>query len=263
MIRYLPLVVGFIGGMGLLVNRLTTAQLTTSQSRADALGVLLSAVLILIGLLWQQIQPKSPEAVTLIGKEQFLLQPDLPTSLQTELAWASHILLTNTVTKTLIVVYNGRILLQRGILPEGSPATDTTASKPNLEATQQPSASPLAVKPFSANLLAMDQPLPQGKIVERVLATQKPVYLVNMLLYPGRFEFSYLPSNTQGLIIQPISVTDDGSGKASGKLSAKGVMILGANMPRGYTKQDENWITAIADKLSYSLEIHDLPEQSS
>jgi len=249
MIRYLPLVVGFIGGVGLLVNRLTTAQLTTSQSRADALGVLLSAVLILIGLLWQQIQPKSPEAVTLIGKEQFLLQPDLPTSLQTELAWASHILLTNTVTKTLIVVYNGRILLQRGILPEGSPATDTTASQPNSEATQQPSANLL-----TANLLAMDQPLLQGKIVERVLATQKPVYLVNMLLYPGRFEFSYLPSNTQGLIIQPIGGTDSSSGKASEKLSAKGVMILGANMPRGYTKQDENWITAIADKLSYSLE---------
>ncbi len=69
-----------------------------------------------------------------------------------------------------------------------------------------------------------------------------------MLLYPGRFEFSYLPSNTQGLIIQPIG--------GSEKSTQKGVMILGANMPRGYTKQDENWITAIADKLSYSLASH-------
>ena len=232
MIRYLPLVVGIIGGIGLLVNRLTTANLTTSQSRADALGVLLSAILILIGLLWQQIQPKTPEAVTLIGKEQFLLQPNLPPALQTELAWASHILLTNTVTKTLIIYYNGQILLQRGILPE--PAAEQEL---NAIATH--------------NLLAMDQPLPCGKIVERVLDTQKPVYLVNVLLYPGRFEFSYLPSNTQGLIIQPIGGSDGGKSAAN-----KGVMILGANMPRGYTKQDENWITAIADKLSYSLETH-------
>jgi Cofactor assembly of complex C subunit B, CCB2/CCB4 len=30
-------------------------------------------------------------------------------------------------------------------------------------------------------------------------------------------------------------------------------MILGANAPRSYTQQDEAWIAAIADKLSYSL----------
>jgi len=38
----------------LLINRLLTPQLTNSQARADALGVILSAMLILTGLLWQQ-----------------------------------------------------------------------------------------------------------------------------------------------------------------------------------------------------------------
>jgi Cofactor assembly of complex C subunit B, CCB2/CCB4 len=28
---------------------------------------------------------------------------------------------------------------------------------------------------------------------------------------------------------------------------------LGANAPRSYTKQDENWIAGIADKLTVSL----------
>ncbi|MCX5935915.1 MAG: cofactor assembly of complex C subunit B, partial [Pseudanabaena sp. LacPavin_0818_WC45_MAG_42_6] len=99
MIRYLPLVVGGLGGVALLANRMVTANLTNSQSRADALGVLLSAVLILVGLLWQQAQPKPPDAVTLIGEEGLEIDEELPDAIKTELAWASHILLTNTVTK--------------------------------------------------------------------------------------------------------------------------------------------------------------------
>ena len=48
-----------------------------------------------------------------------------------------------------------------------------------------------------------------------------------------------MPENTQGVICQPIS--------------NNGVMILGANAPRSYTKQDENWISGIADKLTDTL----------
>ncbi|HBS69689.1 MAG TPA: cofactor assembly of complex C subunit B, partial [Cyanobacteria bacterium UBA11149] len=47
------------------------------------------------------------------------------------------------------------------------------------------------------------------------------------------------PENTQGVICQPI-------GNA-------GVLILGANAPRSYTKQDEIWIEGIADKLGNTL----------
>ena len=37
------------------------------------LGVILSAVLILTGLIWQQVQPRSPDTVELIGEEGFIL----------------------------------------------------------------------------------------------------------------------------------------------------------------------------------------------
>jgi hypothetical protein len=202
MIRYLPLVVGIVGGLALLANRMVTANLTTSQARADALGVLLSAVLILIGLLWQQVQPKPPEAVTLVGEEGFEIDQNLPEAVKTELAWATHILLTNTVTKVVAVYYDRQTILRRGILGNSK----------------------------QVNI---------GAIAERVMKTQKPVYLVKLELYPGRLEFDYLPENTQGVIVQP--------------LGEKGVMVLGANVPRSYTKQDENWVTAIADKLAYNL----------
>jgi hypothetical protein len=205
MIRYLPLVVGTVGGLALLANRMLTANLTTSQSRADALGVLLSAVLILIGLLWQQVQPKIPDSVTLIGEESFAIADSLPDAVKTELAWASHILLTNTVTKAVVIYYDRQTILRRGILGK--------SDRLNV-----------------------------GTIAERVMKTQKPVYLVKLELYPGRIEFDYLPENTQGVIVQP--------------LGEKGVMVLGANVPRSYTKQDENWVAAIADKLAHSLSIN-------
>lgn len=201
-LRQLPFIVGGIAGTLLFVNRILTPQLTESQARSDAMGVIVCAVLILTGLLWQQVQSRSPDAVDLIGEEGFELAPDLPEQVKTELAWASHLLLTNTATRSLIVFYKGKVLLRRGIL----------GTNPE-------------VKP--------------GAIVERVLEKQKPVYLVKLALYPGKIEFDYLPENTQGVICQPI-----GNG---------GVLILGANAPRSYTKQDEIWIEGIADKLGNTL----------
>ncbi|MBF2050320.1 MAG: cofactor assembly of complex C subunit B [Leptolyngbya sp. IPPAS B-1204] len=202
-LRQLPIAIGILAGLLLMANRLLTPALTDSQARSDALGVILSALLILTGLLWQRVQPKPPDAVQLVGEEGFELAPDLPDPIKTELAWASHLLLTNTVTRSVVVWYDGRVVLRRGVL--GSQAE---------------------VKP--------------GAIVQRVLKTQKPVYLVDLKLYPGRVEFDYLPENTQGVICQP--------------LGSRGVMILAANAPRSYTQQDETWIAGLADKLDNTLQ---------
>ena len=201
-LRLLPLVTGVLGGFLLAVNRLLTPELVSSQARSDVVGVILSALLILTGLLWQQIQPRQPDSVELIGEEGFELLSELPEEVKTELAWASSLLLTNTVTKTVVVWYGGRVFLRQGILPANS-----------------------QVK--------------LGPIVQRVLDKQKPIYLVDLKVYPGRIEFDYLPENTQGVICQP--------------LGSYGVMVLGANAPRSYTKQDESWIEGISDKLADTL----------
>ena len=201
-LRLLPIAVGGLAGTLLLINRLLTVSLTDSQARSDALGIIEGAILLLVGVLWQQIQPRPPETVNLIGESGFELDSELPDNIKTELAWASHLLLTNTVTRSLIVYYDGKTLLRRGVLGKKETVTP-------------------------------------GAILERVLKNQKPVYLVNLNLYPGKVEFDYLPENTQGIICQPIG--------------AKGALILGANAPRSYTKQDENWIAGIGDKLAASL----------
>ena len=202
-VRLLPIIAGSIAGTLLMLNRVLTPVLTDSQARSDAVGVVLTAVLILTGLLWQQVQPRQPDSIMLEGTEGFELLPTIPDSLKTELAWASHLLLTNTVTRSILVYYQGRVLLRRGIL---APTADITP----------------------------------GAILDRVLTKQKAIYLVDTKVYPGRIEFSYLPPNTQGIICQPLGIG--------------GVMILGANAPRSYTKQDEAWIEGIANKLANSLE---------
>jgi Cofactor assembly of complex C subunit B, CCB2/CCB4 len=203
-VRLVPLGAGGIAGTLLMLNRVLTPELTDSQARSDAVGVILTAVLILTGLLWQQVQPRQSDSVILEGEPGFDLSLNLPEQLQIELAWASHLLLTNTVTRSIVVYYQGKVLLRRGILA------------PKAEVTP-------------------------GVILDRVLTKQKAIYLVDTKVYPGRIEFDYLPANTQGIICQP--------------LGNQGAMILGANTPRSYTKQDEVWIEGIADKLANSLDL--------
>jgi hypothetical protein len=88
-------------------------------------------------------------------------------------------------------------------------------------------------------ILSAKRDVTPGPILQRALEKQTPVYLVALKVYPGRIEFDYLPENTQGVICQP--------------LGQRGAMILGANAPRSYTRQDEKWIGAIADKLENTL----------
>ncbi|MBE9137944.1 cofactor assembly of complex C subunit B [Nodosilinea sp. LEGE 07088] len=202
-LRLLPLVTGGLGGTLLLLNRVLTPALTESQARSDVMGVILSALLILTGLLWQQVQPIAPETVTLVGEEGLELDESLPDAVKTELAWASHLLLTNTVTRSVVAYCQGQTLLRRGILAAKAEVTP-------------------------------------GPILKRVLETGKAVYLVKLSIYPGRVEFDYLPENTQGVICQPM-----GQG---------GVLILAANAPRSYTRQDEAWVAGIADKIGHTID---------
>ncbi len=194
----LVLTLGIIGGLLLGLNRLTTPELTPAQARGDVVGVMLSALLVLVGLLWQQIQPRPAQPVGLEGPAGFELASGLPEGLGKELAWVSSLLLTTTATGSIVVWYDQQVYLRRGVL--GPQA---------------------AVIP--------------GPILQRVLERQQPVYLVDLALYPGRSEFSYLPPNTQGVICQP--------------LGARGALVLGAHTPRSYTRQEEAWVAALADKL--------------
>ncbi len=198
---------GLLGSILLLANRLLfTPELLASQSRSDALGILLSAILILTGLLWQQIQPRPPQASPLQGSPGCDWHPDLSEREKLELAWASHTLLSTTAARTVVIWVEGRTLLQRGIL-----------ASPGQLPTLRPQS-----------------------ILQRVLQTGRPVYLVDLKLFPARAEFEgLLPPGSQAVLCQPIG--------------QKGCLILGSDTPRSFSRQEQAWIAAIADKLEALL----------
>ena len=154
-------------GQGLcVVNQLSAPELTPALERAGVLASLLAVGLMLVSILWTRAVPVAPERVELQGEQGLRLADGLPEPLREELAWGSRMLLTATPAASLLLVWRGQTLLQRGILGSGA--------------------------------------LTPGPITQRAWDTQKPIGLVNLKLYPGRDEFDGLPAGIPALIVQPI-----------------------------------------------------------
>ena len=88
--------------------------------RAGVLASLLAVVLMLVGLLWERIEPVPPDRVALEGREGLELADGLPDALQRELGWGSQMLLTATPAATVLVLWRERVVLRRGLLAEGA-----------------------------------------------------------------------------------------------------------------------------------------------
>ncbi len=171
--RYLPLLAGGIGSGILIINRIGfTPDLVSSQSRSDAIGILLSVLLILTGLVWRQIQPQAPESVALVGEPQFELNIEGSESLKMELGWLSKSILKLTSARSVVIWVQGTVILRRGVFP---------VLKPRQELMAQ-------------------------TIMTRAMSTQRAIYLVDLKLFPAKAEFTtYFPENTQSVLCQPIA----------------------------------------------------------
>jgi Cofactor assembly of complex C subunit B, CCB2/CCB4 len=164
LLRNLPIFVGLLGSSLLVINRFVTANPEPAQTRSDALGLALSAVLVLVGLLWQQVVPDPPVASPLSGSERYEVADE---RFGQDFALLKNCLLQQTRAASLLVWYQGTVLLRAGIFPEVSDFTPST-------------------------------------IVQRVMSTRKTVYLVDLNLFPGRTEFACLPKETRALVCQGI-----------------------------------------------------------
>lgn len=164
LLRNLPIFVGLLGSSLLVVNRFVAANPEPAQTRSDALGLALSAVLVLVGLLWQQIAPASPEASPLNGSERYEVADE---RFGQDFALLKNCLLQQTRATSLFVWYQGTVLLRAGVFPESS-----------------------SFMP--------------GSITQRVLSTGKAVYLVDLNLFADPTEFACLPKGTRALVCQGI-----------------------------------------------------------
>ncbi|AGY57892.1 cofactor assembly of complex C subunit B [Gloeobacter kilaueensis] len=199
-LRNLPIVAGCLGGSLVMLNHLLSAP--AQQTRAEALGLLLAGILILVGLLQQQAQPLPSPEVQLTGKALEWINPRFG-RLEVSLALVRRLLLEQTATRSLLVWWQGEVVLRAGVF-------ETEA------------------------------PLKPGPIVERVLRTGKPVYLVDLRLFPGRIEFDYLPANLQALVCQPIL--------------DRGVLLAGSAAVRSFSNQELACLALLAEHLGTRLE---------
>jgi hypothetical protein len=217
--RLLPLLAGSLGIAGVVTNRVFSGvapmvAATSSQSRTDVLLIVMSAVLVLTGLQWLSLRSKPPTVVEPDGTPNISFHyPTLPDEAKSELQWVWESVQKATRTKSMVVFYSNKCIWHTGY------ANNTLTSTPTLSSTTA-------------------QP---GPICKLAMSSGSGNYLANLVLFPGRVEFtSYLPKNTQSAIIHPI-----------GK---EGVVVLGGDTQRGYTRLDQAWVAAVADKLEVTLE---------
>ncbi|XP_057448380.1 protein COFACTOR ASSEMBLY OF COMPLEX C SUBUNIT B CCB4, chloroplastic isoform X2 [Lotus japonicus] len=221
-VRTLPIYVGSASLFAVLFNRAISgiapvADAGSSQSRADLLTLGLAVTNILAGLVWLSIRPKSIAVVNPQGVQCRRLCTALPHVALTELLWVWESLSDITCCRSLVIVYESSCVLQIGFAAESSSGDGEAVS-------------------VDINKLI------QGSVYQGVMKSGAQSYLANLSLYPGKSELSFLPSNTQAVILQP--------------LGDKGIAIIGGDTIRGFTTSDQAWITFIGDKLDSTLAKH-------
>lgn len=135
--------------------------------RANGLASLLAIGLMLVGVLWTRAIPGTPERAVIDNPQGLMLTPGLPESLASELGWGTQMLLTATPAASVLVHWQGRTLLRRGLLADGC---------------------------FTA-----------GATCRRATERGRAIHLVDLKLYPGRDEWSSLPAAIPSVVVQPLA----------------------------------------------------------
>ncbi len=149
-----------------LVNFISIQEINPEIERAQVLAALSSIFIILIGFLFERIDPKSGEKVFLKGDNKFLYEEEIPKELLEELAWGSQAILTSTAAASILINYKGKNILKRGIVSQNE-----------------------------FNL---------GEICKRSIKDMKMISLVNTNFYPGREEFDDFCPNLPSILIYPV-----------------------------------------------------------
>ncbi|CAL8460765.1 g296 [Coccomyxa elongata] len=210
-LRTVPLAAGALGIVGVLVNRLVSGiapvvDASSAQSRADVLVIGLSAVLVLTGLQWLSLKPKPLVAVEPDAEYVSYIDSQLPEEAKAELQWLWRALRFATRCRGVVAFHKGRCIMHCGMAAPGT-------------------------VPGSATV---------GPIGAAAMKSGSGNYLANLILFPGRVEFTeYLPENTQGVLVQPIG--------------EDGLLVCGTDTQRGFGRLDQAWIAAIAEKLDIAL----------
>jgi len=149
-----------------IINIVTAIQINPTLVRAETISGIASIALITIGYLWTEIKPKEPTKVRLDGKEGFEICNELTDDQRNELAWGSKQILTATAASTILIYWDNKVILRRGLISEDI---------------------------FNP-----------GEICKRSIDQKRLISLVNTELFPGRDEFDAVLNNLPAVIVYPL-----------------------------------------------------------
>ncbi len=149
-----------------IINWLSVSEITPGFLRAEVLTGVSAVGLMLISVLWTEIIPLAPKKIKLSGKQGLVFDDNLNEDIKNELAWGSHLILTATPAATILVYWQERVILKRGLIRE------------------------LTFTP--------------GEISNRALRTNSLISLVKTSLYPGSKEFNNILENLPSILIYPL-----------------------------------------------------------
>ena len=150
-----------------IINFLTSGEVYPTLIRAETISGIASIALITIGYLWTEITPIKQSKAKLNGKEGFELCNELSEDERNELAWGSQQILTATAASTILIYWDNKVILRRGLI------------------------SNKIFKP--------------GEICNRSINQKRLISLVNTELFPGRDEFDGVLDDLPAVIVYPLS----------------------------------------------------------
>ena len=110
------ILIGIILFIFQISNFFSIDTITPELERAQVLAAIASLIIILIGFLFKQFDPKAGEKVDLKGENKFLFDKNIPDQVIDELAWGSEAILTSTAAASILIHNDGVNILRRGII---------------------------------------------------------------------------------------------------------------------------------------------------
>ena len=140
----------------------------------------------------------------LAGVDQDEVDVGLAAAAQQTLRWAANSLLrASGNARGVAIVHRGKTVLRRGIMGRA-------------------------------------QTVELGPIVNKACDQGEQAYLADLQILPGRFEFTYLPANTQSIIIQPFG--------------GESAVIVISDKVRGFTGLDLTMVPSITRLVAQTLD---------
>eukprot|EP01038_Epipyxis_sp_PR26KG_P004717 gene4717-6621_t len=207
----ISLIVGLLGLLIILMNRIIIGEVSDIQSRADLLSVFACSGLLLNVLSEQEVTEKEREKVALVGYS--LNQPIFDENNEKTISKSSTLWLINSLLKSnpvtsIHVLYNDRFVAMGGII---------ASNKAN-------NFSPISIS--------------EKKILKESIANDEEVYLPDLQILPAKVEFlSYLPINSQSVLIIPIKIVL-GSEISSLPSDLRLSIIIATNQVKGLKLKD-------------------------